>query len=195
MIRRSVRALVVLSVLSIPAFAGEGLGELSLRLRDGDRAAIDDLLARTRPSNIELVDSNARIAALRADIDRLNARRSARPVHALANAKPVQRADAATPSAHGLARADALRESRAWLRAGEAELALRALPAGDASAGDEDAALYLEARALEKLGRRSEALEIHRRLAASAASPTLRARAASDVAHLEWRERLSGGRP
>lgn len=174
---------------------GNGLGALSQRLRDGDRAAIDELLARTRPSGIDLTDSNARIEKLRAEIDQLNTRRFGRPIFQLANATPVQRgADEASGAAAAPGRVDALRESMAWLRAGEPERALRALPAAGSAAIDQDLALYLEARALEKLGRRTEALEAYRRAATSAVSPTLRTRAASDVAHLEWRERLLGAR-
>ncbi len=197
--RSLMRALLAAFVVTSPvlARAGDGLGDLSQRLREGDRAAIDELLARTRPSSIELSDSNARIAQLRAEIEQLNARRFGRPLFQLANPKPVARggaeSEAATPG-----RVDALRESMAWLRAGEPERALRALPPADASTSDADVALYLEARALEKLGRRAEALDTYRRAAASAVSPTLRLRAASDVAHLEWRERVlgpRGGRP
>lgn len=178
---------------------GDGLGDLSQRLRDGDRAAIDDLLARTRPASIDLTDSNARIERLRAEIEELHARRAGRPVFQLAHSRVAMpdEADAALEAAKP-GRVDALRESLAWLRAGEPERALRAIPKHESGSADEHEALYLEARALEKLGRRTEALEIYRRVAASAVSPILRTRAASDVSHLEWRESLvpaRGGRP
>lgn len=166
------------------------LVELSRRLHAGDVAAIDELLARTKPATLDLAESNARIERLRAEIERLDARRLARPSFPIASESPMRRADAASAGDAAIDRRDSLRESHAWLRAGEPERALAALPAANSSAGDEDEATYLEARALEKLGRRDEALDGYRRLAASATSTVLRLRAAGDVAHLEWLERV-----
>jgi|GEM_PF-5170831 len=176
---------------------GDPLDDISQRLRSGDRAAIDELLARTRPAAVDLEDSRIRIAGLRAEIERLNVRRSARPVFPLATEKPVRRSDSESERA-GADRAAALRESRAWLRAGDPDRALRALPSAHAAADDKDTALYLEARALEGLGRQAEALDAYRRVVATTESTTLRARATFDVAHLEWRDSSShaqAGRP
>ncbi len=171
---------------------GDGLGDISQRLRNGDRAAIDELLARTRPSPVDIEESQARIAGLRAEIERLELRRGARPVFPLANEKPVRRSDLDLERA-GADRVAALRESRAWLRAGDPERALAALPSATSAAADKDAALYLEARALEDLGRSAEALDAYRRVVAATESVTLRARATADVAHIEWREKSSKG--
>lgn len=194
---------LVLSVGATAAAANGGratndaLGDISQRLREGDRAAIDELLSRTHPAAVDLEDSRSRIAALRAEIERLNTRRGARPVFPLATEKPVRRSEMDVERA-GADRIAALRESRAWLRAGDPDRALRALPSANAAAEDKDTALYLEARALEGLGRGAEALDAYRRVVATTESTTLRARAAGDVAHLEWREanaRGQEGRP
>lgn len=185
-------ALALLPFLAVPrtnAQDAEKLGDLARRLDAGDRAAIEELLAITRPPTATLADTNDRLARLRADVERLKARREARPVFALDSAPAVARGD----SAPNPGRVDALRESRAWLRAGEPELALRALPAPEGITNYDDA-LYVEARALEKLGRGAEALEAYRRVATTAASPLLRTRAADDVAHLEWRARAAAAR-
>lgn len=185
-------ALVTLVGAQAPTPRHSGLANLSQRLQDGDRVAIDELLARTRPPTVPLADSNARIEKLRAEIERLSTRRNGRPILQISSApKPVQRGASADGSETS-ARVDALRESMAWLRAGEPERALRALPSAASETTDKDLALHLEARALEQLGRRTEALDAYRRAASSATSPILRARAASDVAHLEWRERVLG---
>ena len=185
-------ALALLPFLAAPrtnAQDAEKLGDLARRLDAGDRAAIEELLAITRPPSAGLTDANERIARLRADVERLKARQLARPVFAPEGTSDVERGDAAPAPG----RVDALRESRAWLRAGEPELALRALPAAEGITNDDDA-LYVEARALEKLGRGAEALEAYRRVANTAASALLRTRAADDVAHLEWRARVAAAR-
>ncbi len=167
----------------------EGLAAIAQRLHDGDRSAIEELLARTRKPTIELPEAMSRVERLRSEIEVLRTRRGARPSFPLPT---VQAPDDVASSMDESTRVDGLREARAWLRAGEPEEALRAVP----DEGEE--ALYLEARALEGLGRRDEALATYRRVAQEATSNTLRTRAASDVEHLEWRARIAvtrGGRP
>lgn len=169
---------------------GDGLGDLQQRLRGGDRSAIDALLARTRPASVDLAESEARIDALRRAIEELGARRAARPTFPFTTSRREPPGAPAPEPAPG--RVDGLREAQAWLRAGEPARALQAIP----DRGPES--LYVEARALERLGRTREALESYRSVASSALSPTLRARAEGDVRHLEWlasRRAAQGGRP
>jgi hypothetical protein len=186
--RRPILALFACAALATTArtTTAEDLAALSKRLQAGDRAAIGALLARTRPASSALADANARIERLRAEIEQLNARRAARPVFPYTDTRAESAAAPAQPGV--VVRVDGLREARAWLRAGDGERALRAIP----DRGSES--LYLEARALETLGRRAEALVNYRTIANSAESATLRARAASAVEHLEWLERVLGGR-
>jgi hypothetical protein len=180
------------AILSTPALTAPGerdLTDLSRRLNEGDRAAIDELIARTYPVAGDLAASTARLERLRAQIETLRTRRAARPTFPLSKAPDLDplapevgaEEASATP-------VDGLREAIAWLRAGKPDRALQAVP------NDGDEARYVEARALEGLGRRSDALEVYRRVATNATSPTLRARAAGDVAHLEWRERVDSAR-
>jgi hypothetical protein len=180
------------AILATPALTAPGerdLTDLSRRLNEGDRAAIDELIARTHPVAGDLAASNARLERLRAEIETLRSRRAARPTFPLSRGSEL---DPLAPEAGieeaSATRVDGLREAIAWLRAGEPDLALKAVP------NDGDEAHYVEARALEGLGRRAEALEVYRRVAQNATSPTLRARAAGDVTHLEWRERLDTAR-
>lgn len=186
--RRPILALFACAALATTARTtrAEDLGALSKRLQAGDRAAIGALLARTRPASSPLADANARIERLRAEIEQLNARRAARPVFPYTDTRAEPESVPEQPGV--FVRVDGLREARAWLRAGDGERALRAIP----DRGSES--LYLEARALEKLGRRAEALANYRTVADTAESPTLRTRAASSVEHLEWLGRILGSR-
>lgn len=173
------------SAIGAASSSDRELSDIAQRLRSGDRTAIAELIARTPAPTCDLDRTNARIEVLRAEIDALRTRRSARPSFPLSSARaglsplePIHDEAAST-------RVDALREAIAWMRADDPERALQAVP----STGE--TALYVEARALERLGRTRESLEVYRRVAAEAASPVLRDRAAGDVAHLEWRERVT----
>jgi hypothetical protein len=160
--------------------AGDGLRELSRRLEQGDVAAIEEILARTRPATNGGDPTLDRLDRLRAEVEMLRARRAAKP-----SLFPPTARDFAAPPAQlepSGSRVDALRESRAWLRAGNARRALAALDVQ----GEER--LFLEARALESLGRTREAIEIHERLAREAGSTFARARASADAEHLKWVE-------
>lgn len=168
------------------------LGELSRRLQGGDRAAIDDLLARTKPASADLADASARAEVLRTEIDRLRGVQVPR----LAPAHPVQPVAETEPTRASF---DPLREARAWLYAGEPANALKVVPDGDGEAA------YWRGRALEKLGREPEALEAYNRAAAAdgvgspaAGSapvivPSWKAWAAADAAHLTWKARVAPG--
>ncbi len=184
-VRRTWRTAWVLTVCAglcaaaAPAPQERGLGDLSRRLRAGDRTAIDELLARTKPADIELADSAARADRLRAEIERLRAAQGRR----WTRTAPPPEPDAAPAAAPRIHSAEPLREANAWLRAGEPERCLAVLPA-DLGEGD-----LLRARALEMLGRDPEALAAYQRVAAAAATPVEKLRAAGDVAHLQWRLR------
>ncbi len=161
------------------------LSDIAQRLRRGDRTAIAELLTRTSAPTCDLDGTNARIERLRAEIDALRMRRGARPAFPLVSARENIRPMNAAGDEGASTRVDGLREAIAWMRADDPERALRAVP------NTGETALYVEARALERLGRTLESLEIYRRIAAEATSPVLRERAAGDVAHLEWRERVT----
>jgi hypothetical protein len=162
----------------------EELTRLSQRLAAGDTSAIDELLARTRPTSSDHAPSSADIERLRIEVERLRAARPRPPSETSpAPDAPASREESsAVPSDAG----SALRAARAWLRAGDPSRALKALPPGDKA--DEEA-LYERACALERLGRDDEALDAFRRVAASASTPLLKLCAASGVEHVEWRTR------
>jgi len=160
------------------------LSDLSRRLQAGDRAAIDELLARTSPASVELADASARAAKLRAEVERLRGVQVVR----LAPEHPVQPAEE-EPAHTSL---DPLREARAWLYANEPARVLKVLPEGEGEAA------YWRGRALEKLGRDAEALEAYRRAAAAPEPATpiaasWKAWAAADAAHMEWKARVAPG--
>lgn len=166
------------------------LTSLSQRLIAGDTSAIDELLACTRPASADPAPSSAEIERLRAEVERLRGAQPAAPA--------VTAAPAARPATARDAEA-ALREARAWLRAGDPNHCLKALPVldhGTSAANGTDAgdgeALYRQACALERLGRDEEALEAYRRAAAGSTSPFLKLGAASGVDHIEWRLRRAG---
>jgi Flp pilus assembly protein TadD len=185
------------SLLAFAVVAGEGsnggsalsercaaLERLSQRLAAGDTSAIDELLACTKPASPDHAPSSADIERLRVEVERL---RAARPSTASA---PSPATAAKEESSAVQADPDmALREARAWLRAGDPSRALKSLPAGDKSEGE---TLYVRACALERLGRDREALDAYRRVAASGVSPLLKASAASGVEHLDWRMHRTG---
>lgn len=163
-----------------PNPVGDGLRDLSRRLEQGDVTAIDEILNRTRPAATGGDPALDRLERLRAEVEMLRARRAARP-SLFPRTTRADETPASEPE-HAGTRVDALRESRAWLRAGEPRRALSALD------GQGEERLFLEARALESLGRTREALEIHERLAREASTTFARARAAADAEHLKWVE-------
>ena len=160
---------------SLPPSRRDQLTQLSQRLIAGDASAIDDLLACTKPASSDSAPSSAQIERLRLEIERLRAvQPEPVPVPATDEVRPATAHDADS----------ALREARAWLRAGDPNHSMKVLPPGDGEA------LYRKACALERLGRDAEALEIYRRVAAAAGtSPLMKLSAASGVDHVEWRLR------
>jgi hypothetical protein len=169
-----------------PSSKIDELARLSLRLQAGDAKAIDELLACTPPASADAAPSSAELERLRLEVERLRNARPAAPI-----AKPLSEeerpADAHDPS-HDSTRdfAIAVREARAWFRAGDPNHSLKVLPAGEGEA------LYVKACALERIGRDPEALDAFRKVAASTTSPLLKMCAASGVEHLEWRLRRAG---
>ena len=151
----------------------EQLARLSQRLSAGDTSAIDELLACTRNSSSDLAPSTAQIERLRAELERLRTKPpEPAPVIVTKPAAPPLPRDADT----------ALREARAWLRAGDPNRCLKALPPGEGEA------LYEKACALERLGHDTEALDAYRRVAANTTtSPLMKLCAGSGVEHIEWR--------
>ena len=185
--------LIASSVFAAAPVAGQtgGLRDIARRLDRGDTAAIGELLAHTRPAATTAETPEARIDRLRAEIEVLRARRAARPTLFPAAVQAESSTDGAAP-APGSTRVDPLRASRAWLRAGDAARALAALE------GDGPDRLHLEARALEAMGRTSEAIALLERLVRETDSPLARIRAEADLEHLKWMEKrrsLRGGRP
>ncbi|MBL8861971.1 MAG: hypothetical protein JNK02_08150 [Planctomycetes bacterium] len=167
------------------------LQAIAARLRAGDASAIDELLSRTQPASHGPAAADARLERLRAEVELLRARRAARPVLFPLTVTPTA-VEGSGLETTGAARVDGVREARAWLRAGSPA---RALAAAEASGGE---ALHLEARALEQLGRRGEAIEAWKRAAATSPSPLVRSQAAAEARHLEWLEKrraAQAGRP
>lgn len=168
---------------ALPPHRRDQLTQLSQRLIAGDTSAIDDLLACTKPASYASSDpalSSAEIERLRVEVERL---RAAQPVPSAVTA-----ANAARPATPRDAET-ALREARAWLRAGDPNHCLKALPPGGGGDGGDGEALYRKACALERLDRDEEALDAYRRVAADTTSPLLKLSAASGVDHIEWRMR------
>lgn len=163
---------------SSPPNPREQLGRLSQRLSAGDASAIDELLACTKTSASDLAPSDAQIEIdrLRTELEHLRASPpplAPAPVNALKQEHPPLPRDAES----------VLREARAWLRAGDPNRCLKALPPGG-----EGEALYQRACALERLDRNEEAIEAYRRVAAATtSSPLMKLCATSGVDHIEWR--------
>ena len=164
------------------------LAQIAQRLDAGDLGAIDEILASTPPASPGRTPTSQDIERLRIEVDRLRAARPA-PI----TASPAHEA-ALHPIVPATARnaAMAVREGRAWLRAGDPNHGLKALP--PAASGDASA-LIQRAFALERLGRDAEALELYRRVAADASAPLLQLTAASGVDPVAWRMRRSGASP
>ncbi|MFN0007774.1 MAG: hypothetical protein ACKVXR_07685 [Planctomycetota bacterium] len=161
-----------LLVLGVGGDRQERLTQISQRLDAGDPAAIDELLASTSPAASGEAPSEAEIERLRQEVLRL---RALSPAGATP-AEPIHPAKVDVETS--------LREARAWLRAGDPSRCLEALSSVPAT-GE---AAFWRACALEQLRRDAEALEQYR-AAADAASPVLKAAAASGADHVEWRSR------
>jgi len=162
------------------------LARISERLSAGDTRAIDDLLRCTKASSPDRTPKSADIERLRAEVERLRAARPAPPTsttNANATTNPSDIASDASRSASADPET-ALRAARAWLRAGDPNRCLKALPPGEGEA------LYLRASALERLGRDAQALDAYRRAAATGGTSSLtKLSAQSGIDHIEWRMR------
>jgi Flp pilus assembly protein TadD len=161
------------------------LARISERLSAGDASAIDDLLRCTKASSPDRTPKSADIERLRAEVERLRAARpalaaSTADAHATTNASDVASDASRTAPSNP---ETALREARAWLRAGDPNRCLKALPPGDGEAQS------LRASALERIGRDAQALDAYRRVLTGGASSFSKLSAQSGIDHLEWRMR------